>query len=439
MNPASDHTHFESLYPEETREKEVSELISYVKKGSSVQVLALPGVGKSNFLRLLAYNNSVRLKHLGENYKWFHFVYMDLSEVQERSLLDILKFIIISISYSLSERKMDKEAETVNTFLKEALSFQDELILSQALKKTIDFLCVEKELTVIFLFDRFDTYVPHVISQFFLDLKILRNRAKYRFSCVFALNRPLEDILEPAVISEYYEFIAGNTVFLALSDSYANDFRISYLEKVSGKKVSEEKKHEILDITGGHGKLLRASFENILSEEVFPKDLSSFLLSKSAIKSSLFEIWDALLPQEQQDLFKENSSEEYLEKVGLTKNGKIQIPLLEKRLPDFPKPSGEKIIYDPQTNEISQGKDKLTNKLSSSEFKLLRFLIQNKGRVCEKDEIISSVWADSQTREGVTDQALDQIIYRVRKKIEEDPNNPTHITTVKGRGYLFTE
>ena len=214
MSPTSAHTHFESLYPEETREKEVSELISYIKKGASAQVLALPGVGKSNFLRLLSYSNSVRLKHLGPDYKWFHFVYMDLSEVQERSLLDILKFIMISLSYSLSERKMEKETETVNAFLKEALSFQDELILSQALKKTIDYLCIEKELTVVFLFDRFDTYVPHVISQFFLDLKILRNRAKYRFSCVFALNRPLEDILEPSLLSEFYEFIAGNTIFL---------------------------------------------------------------------------------------------------------------------------------------------------------------------------------------------------------------------------------
>ena len=108
MSPTSDHTHFESLYPEETREKEVSELISYIKKGASAQVLALPGVGKSNFLRLLSYSNSVRLKHLGPDYKWFHFVYMDLSEVQERSLLDILKFIMISLSYSLSERKMEK-------------------------------------------------------------------------------------------------------------------------------------------------------------------------------------------------------------------------------------------------------------------------------------------------------------------------------------------
>lgn len=439
MPPNSDHTHFESLYPEETREKEVSELISYIKKGSSAQVLALPGVGKSNFLRLLSYSNSVRLKHLGPDYKWFHFVYMDLSEVQERSLLDILKFIMISLSYSLSERKMEKETEAVNVFLKEALSFQDELILSQALKKTIDYLCIEKELTVVFLFDRFDTYVPHVISQFFLDLKILRNRAKYRFSCVFALNRPLEDILEPSLLSEFYEFIAGNTIFLSLSDSFANEFRISYLEKVSGKTVSEKEKKDILEITGGHGKLLRTSFENILSEEAFPKDLSSFLLSKSAIKSSLFEIWDALLPQEQLDLFKKSSSEQYLENIGLIKNGKIQIPLFENKLSDFPKPSAEKIMYDPDTNEISQGKDKLTNKLSSSEFKLLRFLILNKGRVCEKDEIISSVWTDLQTREGVTDQALDQIIYRVRKKIEEDPNNPTHISTIKGRGYQFTE
>ncbi|MGE5041625.1 MAG: winged helix-turn-helix domain-containing protein [Candidatus Levyibacteriota bacterium] len=432
-------THFESLYPPQTRKREVTELISYIKKGSSAQAVALPGVGKSNFLRLLAYNNALRLKHLGENYKWFHFVYMDLSEVQERSLLDVLKFIMICLSYSLSERKLDEEQEQVNAFLKEALEFQDELILSQALKKAIDYLSIEKELTVIFLFDRFDTYLPHINPQFFLTLKILRNRAKYRFSCVFSVTRPLEDSLESSIYAEFYEFMAGNNIYLSLSDSYANDFRLSYLEKASGEKLPDAKKKEILKITGGHGKLLRIVSEIILSEKEPPKDETESLLSKAAVKTGLFEIWDALLPAEQKILFEKKTAEGYLADTGLLRDGKIMIPLFEANLRNFPQPSAEKISYNPETNEIWQGKENLTDKLSSSEFKLLRYLIQNKEKVCEKEEIISAVWTDSQTQEGVTDQALDQIIYRVRKKIEEDPNNPVHITTVKGRGYKFSE
>ncbi|WP_460924127.1 hypothetical protein, partial [Staphylococcus aureus] len=119
--------------------------------------------------------------HLGEDQKWFHFVYMDFSEVRKRSLFDTIKFILISTAYSLSERGLATEHETVQKFIKEAITYQDELILFQALKKTIDYLAIEKELTIVFLFDRFEEYIHEVNEQFFLDLKILRNRAKYRF------------------------------------------------------------------------------------------------------------------------------------------------------------------------------------------------------------------------------------------------------------------
>jgi len=70
--------------------------------------------------------------------------------------------------------------------------------------------------------------------------------------------------------------------------------------------------------------------------------------------------------------------------------------------------------------------------------KLLRFLIENQGKVLDKEAIINAVWKEAKTTLGVTDQALDQLIFRLRKKIEENPNNPTHIQTIKGRGFKFT-
>ncbi len=126
------YTHFESLYPENTHEAEIKAILSYVKKGNSAQVVGLPGVGRSNLLRFLSYNNKARVNHLGENYKWFHFVYMDLSEIKGRNLAELTKFILISLSYSLSERKMTQEQERVSELLKEVVSFPDELILFQA-------------------------------------------------------------------------------------------------------------------------------------------------------------------------------------------------------------------------------------------------------------------------------------------------------------------
>ena len=50
------------------------------------------------------------------------------------------------------------------------------------------------------------------------------------------------------------------------------------------------------------------------------------------------------------------------------------------------------------------------------EFKLLKFFIDNPDRIIEREEIIKAVWKDEKTTEGVTDQALDQLIFRLRKK-----------------------
>jgi hypothetical protein len=436
--------HFETLYPPTTREFEISSLVPFIKKGLSVQLIGLPGGGKNNVLNLLSYNKEVRAHNLKELEQYVHFVYLDCSELKDRNLLDVTKFFLISLSYSLNERGLIKEANKINTFTKEALPFQDELILFQALKQSIDYLCEEKEFTVVFSLDRFSDYIPEVSSQFFNNLKILRNRAKYRFSCIFAVNRPLEEILEPTLFSDFYDFVIGNFVFIRLFDPVGMTFRFEYLEKTTGKKTNDAIKKELIELSGGHGKLTRVCYEALLSEGYEGK-IEDFLLKKSAVQGALYEIWASLLPSEQvflKSFIKDDNNEEipqYFLDTGIIKSGKIQISLLARFIGSLSISSTEKIEIDINTNEIVKGGQPISELLSPSEFRLLLYLIQNKGRICTKDEIITAIWKDTKTQEGVTDQALDQIMYRLRKKIEIDPNHPQYIQTLKGRGYKFED
>lgn len=444
-------SHFESLYPSDSRFDELERITNFIKQGKSVQLVGLPGVGRSNTLGFLSYNKHIREKHLGENQKWFHFVLCDFSEIRKKPLRDAIKFLFLRLSESLQERKMLKSKDSsfaaeeayklIDPILKQSISSNDEMVLFQGLKRAIDILCIEKELTVVFLFDRFEEYISELTPEFFANLKILRNRAKYRFSAVFSVSRPLDDLIEPALFADYYEFLADNIVYLPIMDKQGMDFRISYLEKISGKKFDDKTIKEVLNLTGGHGKLTRLCLEQLTtnSSQLTKVELESYLVIIKSIQGALYEIWMSLLPEEKQLLTTNKlTANTYLEKTGLTKNGEVSIPLFKDFISTMKQSGSETIVFDEKTNDIKRGEVSLSEALTSSEFKMLKFLINNPDKIIEREEIIKAVWQDEKTTEGVTDQALDQLIFRLRKKIEEDPNNPHHIQTVKGRGVRFS-
>ena len=71
--------------------------------------------------------------------------------------------------------------------------------------------------------------------------------------------------------------------------------------------------------------------------------------------------------------------------------------------------------------------------LTAMEYKLLAYLVVNRNKVVEKQDIFDKVWNDS----FVTDGTLNVHIRHLREKLEADPNDPTFIKTARGRGYIF--
>ena len=70
--------------------------------------------------------------------------------------------------------------------------------------------------------------------------------------------------------------------------------------------------------------------------------------------------------------------------------------------------------------------------LSATEFKLLLYLVQKKGRVFNRDMLLDAVWKDEAFVEPRT---VDVHIRRLRSQIEDDPSNPLYIKTRRGLGY----
>ncbi len=72
--------------------------------------------------------------------------------------------------------------------------------------------------------------------------------------------------------------------------------------------------------------------------------------------------------------------------------------------------------------------------LTIYEFGLLKYLIQNKGRAINRDELLDEVWKKDVV---VTPRSIDTHIANLRKKIEDDPAKPKLIISVHGFGYRF--
>jgi DNA-binding response OmpR family regulator len=439
-------SHFESTYPATAREKEIAKIIAFIREGNSCQLIGLPGVGRSTMLGMLAYNHAIRAYHLGEEQKRFHFVRIDFAEIRTKPLPAATKFLFLNLLDSLRDRRYEAEYAHIKTLFDETVQSQDELVLFQGLKHAIDYIAGERELTLIFLFDRFDQYVPRLSAEFFTNLRTLRNRAKFRFSVVFSLGRPLDELIEPELFADFYEYVAGHSVFVAMYDTVALKHRLETLAQKTGKELTSPLCEEIVRQTGGFGKLAKLSAEALLSNELPIENTEQFLLSMRTIRGALTEIWQSLTPSEQEVLQHvqaggDEQARKYLEVIGLLHENRLTIPLLASWLSQqTPQEniSDHKIRFDEATNTIRKGELVFSDQLTASEFRLLKHLLQHPEQVVDREEIITVVWKDAKSTAGVTDQAVDQLIFRLRKKIEENPNQPVHLQTVKGRGFKFT-
>ncbi len=91
------------------------------------------------------------------------------------------------------------------------------------------------------------------------------------------------------------------------------------------------------------------------------------------------------------------------------------------------------LVINEHTYEVTV-RDELVE-LTSKEFALLVFLAASPRQVFSRQQLLEHVWASS--NEWQNEATVTEHVRRLRAKIEEDPNRPRWITTVRGVGYRF--
>jgi len=129
-------------------------------------------------------------------------------------------------------------------------------------------------------------------------------------------------------------------------------------------------------------------------------------------------------------------ADDYVTKPFSTRelSARIKAALRRSHVQEHPVDSYEagsiKVDFPGQSLEV----DGRAVEVSNREFRLLRYLIENRGRVLSRDQILNKVWGYDY--EG-TARTIDNFINKLRSKIEPDPSQPTFIQTIRGVGYKF--
>lgn len=96
-----------------------------------------------------------------------------------------------------------------------------------------------------------------------------------------------------------------------------------------------------------------------------------------------------------------------------------------------------RVKIDEKRKEVSIDNQVVT--LSKHEYALILLLYHKAGKICSKDEVVSAIWPNVSVLGVISDATIDQLIYRLRKKIEPDPAHPIFIVSKKGFGCMLNK
>lgn len=96
--------------------------------------------------------------------------------------------------------------------------------------------------------------------------------------------------------------------------------------------------------------------------------------------------------------------------------------------------TGGRLRLDRDARRIFLNDTEIDPPLSPPQYRLIELLYNNAGRICTRDQVVETVWPDA-IGEGVSEQAIDALVRRLRDRLAEIDPDWQYIITVRGHGF----
>lgn len=405
----------ESNFPITYREDVCVPIFENIKNGESFSFIGMEDNCKVNVLRFIVYRSDVQKKYLGKEAGKYLFIFIDLNELPEASLISFYHLIGSCLVETLQQQDL-KFSYLNNLFI------DNPVILLKALKEDIAHIAEETGKSIIFLFNNFDQLKKLDLEIIANNLTALRNASRYRVAYVFTALRPFP----------LKRFFFQKIIWMK---PFASDDAAGVVERNMKRYHVVLKPKQIIEViqfSGGHGGMIKFIIQALsrygltfLKEKELNTN-SDICFQCERLIAPLTDIEKAKLKTGEKDQFLINLGMQ-AEQRGLF----IPFsPLLAGHLRENVNCLSP-FCYDKENDEIYFWGKPIVSNLTLKETLLLRMMIETPEKIFSRQEIMGRVWGED---EFPSDWALDKLISRLRLKIGDNPLQSRYFRSIRGKG-----
>ena len=440
------------------RRLDVENILRRLYAMQCVEMIGMSNVGKSALLKLLS-DGDVWIQELGEAGREFLPVYVDCNRMLGVTEQGFCELVLRCLQEASTELAATAElVQAYNIVVAPGSDFQVPLSFSRGLTAALK----QSRRKIVLLLDEFDDPYINIDARVFLNLRAVQDRHSSQLTFVTASGRPLASLHNEPRRSEFAELFSNRSWWLAPLTRSDTDAQVRRYMAAFEAPFTAADLEFVYRWSGGHPRMvegicqvLHAALEGAVgrledtAERLqFHRQVGAHLLDDAYLNEECRKLWVECTPAEQVELGSLEVADhqpdpatldELLRRYVLIKiEGRPQIfaQLLTgyiRRCSAPPQPPSAALWVDTAGGSVTVNGKAIEN-LTALEYKLMLLLFQNRDRLIDKYQIVTSVWGESFIDE-VDDARIEKLISRLRQKLEPDPANPRYLTTVRGRGY----